>query len=597
MDRDGPPKDRTMRSLENKEIARLLYETADLMEIAGEDAFRVRSYRNAGQAVETWPEQIFEIVGNPETKAADKQLLAIPGIGKSMVAHLREICSTGTLTTRQALLRKFPPGVLEMLRIQGLGPKSIALIWSAYRAATLDEVERLCREGKIRELPRMGEKLEQKILKSIEAYRRSAGRFLISVAEQAADEICAYLRQGPDARKLRVTPAGSLRRGKETIGDLDVLVTGGRAEQQIEHLLKYPKILDLVAKGENKVSVKLPQALQVDVRFLEPASYGAAMQYFTGSKEHNVALRQRAIKMGFKLSEYGLFRSRDEKKMAGATEEEIYELLGLDYIPPELRENAGEIDAAAEHRLPRLVELEDIKGDLHMHTTASDGRASIREMAEAARARGLQYIAITDHSKALAMTNGLDEKRAIEQAREIRKIDKEMKGIRLLAGIEVDIHRDGRLDLDDEALAHLDIVVASVHSYMQLEPSEMTDRLLRAFENPYLNVLAHPTGRQLLLREPFAFDFERLLAEAARRHIHLEINSSPERLDLNERNARMAKERGVKIVISTDSHHPRHLANLKYGVKMARRAWLEPGDALNTLGPEQFLKALARRRN
>jgi DNA polymerase (family 10) len=415
------------------------------------------------------------------------------------------------------------------------------------------------------------------------------------VAEQAAEEVCDYLRKGPSAKKLVVTPAGSLRRGKETVGDLDILVTGGDAERQIEHFLKYPKIVEVVARGGNKLSVKLPQTMQVDVRFLEPESYGAGLQYFTGSKEHSVALRNRAIKMGYKLSEYGLFRARDEKMVAGETEEEIYRALKLDYIPPELRENSGELDAAEEHRLPHLVELSDIKGDLHMHTTATDGRASIGEMAEAARARGYQYIAITDHSKALAMTNGLDETRALEQIKEIRKVNKHVEGIRILAGIEVDIHRDGRLDLDDEVLSQLDIVVASVHSYLNLESAEMTERLLRAFENPYLNVVAHPTGRQLLHREGFQFDFERVLAEAARCNIHMEINSFPDRLDLSESHARLAKERGVKIVISTDSHHPSHLANIKYGVKMARRAWLEPADVLNTLPTEKFLSALTRK--
>jgi DNA polymerase (family 10) len=318
------------------------------------------------------------------------------------------------------------------------------------------------------------------------------------------------------------------------------------------------------------------------------------MQYFTGSKEHNVSLRARAIRMGFKLSEYGLFRAADEQKAAGADEEEIYSTLGLDYIAPELRENWGEIEAAAEHRLPRLVEPGEIQGDLHMHTSATDGRLSIREMAEAARARGLRYIAITDHSKALAMTNGLDERRLLEQVKEVRQVNSEMEGFRILAGIEVDIHRDGRLDLDDEALAQLDIVVASIHSYMQIEPEEMTGRLLRAFENRYLNVLAHPTGRQLLSREPYRFDLERILSEAAKRGIHLEINASPERLDLNEQHARRAKEKGVKVVISTDAHHTRHLPNIKFGVKMARRAWLEAADVLNTLPAEQFLQAIKR---
>jgi DNA polymerase (family 10) len=580
--------------VENREIAGLLYETADLLEIAGEDPFRVRSYRNAAQSLEAWLSKIHDIVSEPDVKAGDKQLLAIPGIGKGMLANLRQICATGDLDVHQELLQKFPPAALEMLRIQGLGPKGIALIWRAYRAANLDELEQLCREGKIRLLPRMGEKLEQKILKSIEAYRRSAGRFLLSTAGRVADELVEYLGQGPDAGQLRVTSAGSLRRGKETIGDLDVLVTGGQAEQQIEHLLKYPKVREVIARGENKVSVRLPEAMQVDVRFLQPDSYGAAMQYFTGSKEHNVALRGRAIKMGFKLSEYGLFRADDERKVAGATEEEIYNTLGLDYIEPELRENWGEIDAAAEHRLPHLIELDDIQGDLHMHTSATDGRLSIREMAEGARARGLRYIAITDHSKALAMTNGLDEKRLVEQIAEIRQVEREMEGFRILAGIEVDIHRGGRLDLNDEALAQLDIVVASIHSYMQLEPAEMTERLLRAFDNRYLHVLAHPTGRQLLSREPYAFDLDRILKEAARRRILLEINASPERLDLNDKNARRAKELGVKIVISTDAHHTRHLPNMKYGVKTARRAWLEPADVLNIMPVDRFLAALRR---
>ena len=581
--------------MENRDIARILYETADLMEIGSEDGFRIRSYRNAAQSIETSPARIYDIVCKPDQRIADKELLALPGIGKNMVSHLREICATGDLRLHQELLQKFPPGALEMLHIQGLGPKGIALIWSAYRASTIDELEKLCREGQIRKLPRMGEKLEQRILKSIEAYRRSAGRFLLSAAERAADDVIAHLRQGPDAASLRVTAAGSLRRGKETIGDLDILVTGGKPNPQIEHMLRYGKVTDVVARGENKLSVKLPQALQVDVRFLEPGSYGAAMQYFTGSKEHNVVLRQRAIRMGYKLSEYGLFRTSDESRVAGASEEEIYATLGLDFIPPELRENSGEIDAAERHALPRLIEIEDIKGDLHVHTTESDGRVPMEEMAEAARARGLQYIAITDHSKALAMTNGLNEERVIAQAKKIRELNQRIEGFRLLAGIEVDIHRDGRLDLEDEALARLDIVVASVHSYFNLDPAEMTERLLRAFENPYLNVLAHPTGRQLLSREPYAFDFDRVLAEAARRKIALEINSSPERLDLSELNARRARERGVKIVISTDSHHPKHLPNLRYGVKMARRAWLAPADVLNTLPAEEFLKAIARR--
>lgn len=586
--------------MENREIARLLSETADLMEIDGQDPFRIRSYRNAAQSLENWAARVFDYVGDPDVKAGDKQLLAIPGIGKGMVAHLRQVCTTGELGMHRDLLQKFGPGLRDLLNIQGLGPKTINLIWSTYRVSTIDEVEQLCREGKVGVLPRLGKKLEEKVLRSIETYRRSAGRFLMSRGEHVSEEITGYLRQGPDSANLRVTSAGSLRRGKETIGDLDVLVTGGRPEAQIEHLLKFPGILEVVARGENKVSVKLSQGMQVDVRFLDPSSFGAAMQYFTGSKDHNVALRQRAIRMGFKLSEYGLFRTNDDSRAAGVSEEEIYAALGLDYIPPELRENTGEIEAAAAHRLPRLLEPDDIRGDLHLHTDETDGRVPMREMAEAARAAGLEYIAITDHSKALAMTNGLDEKRLIDQARRVRELNEQMEGaqarsIRILAGIEVDIHKDGTLDLGNDALAQLDIVIASVHSYFRLEPAEMTDRLLRAFENPYLNVLGHPTGRQLLTREPYGFDLDRILNEAARRNIAMEINSSPERLDLGDQNARKARERGVKVVISTDAHHPKHLANIRYGVKTARRAWLEKGDVLNTLPAEEFLKSLRRK--
>ncbi len=580
--------------MENKEIARLLLQTADLMEIDGQDSRRFLSYRNAGQAVDTWPERVADLARSPDWKAAEKKLREIPGIGEKMALHLKQIVETGTLPVREEILKKFPPTILNLLQIRDLGPKRIALIWSAFRAGSVEEVEKLAREGKLRELPRMGEKLEQNILKAIEGWKSRAGRFLMDVAERAAEDLRRYLEEG--GKDVRATTAGSLRRGKETIGDLDILVTAGKAaEKHIERMLAYPRVTEVIARGENKVSVRIVEGMQVDVRFLEQAIYGSALQYFTGSKEHNVALRQRALKMGYSLSEYGLFREKDDKRVAGKTEEEIYELLGLDFIPPELRENWGEIDAAEAHRLPHLVRLEDLKGDLHMHTTATDGRASILEMARAAQARGLKYVAITDHSKALAMANGLDEKRILEQVKEIRKAEKEMDGFRIFAGCEVDIHRDGTLDLADEALAALDVVVASVHSHMSLEPQEQTERLLKACGNRYLNILGHPTGRQLLRREPFPFDFERVLAECKKRNVCMEINSFPDRLDLNERHARLAKERGVKVVISTDSHHPAHLANIRYGVIMARRAWLEKKDVLNTLPPEGFQKALARR--
>ena len=582
--------------MENKEIAAMLEETADLLEVAGGDPFRVRSYRNAVRAIENLSERLEDILGDPSRKLTD-----IPSIGKGMASHIEEMCRTGQLAARQELAAKYPAVTLELLKIQGLGPKGVATLLGHFKIQSLDEVEKLAREGKLRDLPRMGEKLEQKIVKSIEAYKRSAGRFLINVADGLAQELQGYLSQCHGVKK--VTPAGSLRRGCETIGDLDLLVTGGDPEQVAEHFLKFPKITDVIASGANKVSVKLKEGIQVDVRMLDPESYGAALQYFTGSKAHNVALRDRAKRLGFKVNEYGVFRISDDHKVAGRTEEEVYRKLDLAYIEPELRENSGEIEAAEEGKLPRLIELKDIRGDLHMHTTATDGRCSILEMARAAKERGYEYVAITDHSKALAMANGMNEARVLAQIKEIRKAEKEIQkespkernGFRIFAGTEVDIHLDGSLDLDNEVLAQLDVVVASVHSHMNLPPEQMTERLLRAFENPHLNILGHPTGRLLLRREAFSFDLERIIAEAKRRNIAMEINSFPDRLDLREHSARLSKQHGVKLVISTDSHHTKHLEHIRYGVLLARRGWLETQDVLNTLPSGEFLRALKRR--
>ncbi len=573
--------------MENKEIARIFSETADLMEISGEDPFRIRSYRNATRAIENLSERIEDILSDPERKLTD-----IPSIGKGMAAHIEEISRTGELTLHRELASKYPAVALDLLNLQGLGPKGVGMLLTHFKVQSLEDVEKLCREGKLRELPRMGEKLEQKLLKSIESFKRSAGRHLINMASDLAEELKQYLSHCPDVKK--VTPAGSLRRGAETIGDIDLLVTGGVPAEIAAHFLKFPKIAETIAKGENKVSVKLKEGIQVDLRMLEPESYGAALQYFTGSKAHSVALRDRAKRLGFKLSEYGLFRISDGERVASRTEEEVYKKLGLAYIEPELRENNGEIDAAGAGKLPHLLRPEDIRGDLHMHTTATDGQCSILEMAQAAQARGLEYIAITDHSKALAMANGMNEKRVLAQIKEIRKVESHLEGFRIFTGTEVDIHQKGTLDLDDEVLAQLDVVVASVHSYFNLPAKEMTERLLAAFENPNLNIVAHPTGRLLLRREPFGFDIEKVLEEAHRRHIALEINSSPERLDFGDHNIRLAKQKGVKLVISTDSHHTSHLANIQYGVRMARRGWLEKKDVLNTLHAAEFQKAIAR---
>lgn len=572
--------------MDNREIARLLSETADLMEIAGENSFSIRSYRNAASAIESYPEQVSAILKDPEKKVTD-----IPGIGKGIASALEEIQKRGSFERRDQMLAVYPPTALELLKIQGLGPKSIRTLWETYRVSDIDTLERICREHKLQELPRMGAKLEEKVLRSIAAYRQRAGRYLLSFALSVADELIADLSQVKGAEKI--VTAGSARRGRETVGDLDLLLTGPGAEAALERFAAHPKVHEILGKGANKASVKFGlEGLQVDLRALPNESFGAALQYFTGSKEHSVALRQRALKMGLTLNEYALARIDTKEPVARETEEEIYRTLGLDWIPPELRENQGEIEAAETGKLPHLVELKHIRGDLHMHTRESDGRATLEQMAAAAKEKGYQYIAITDHSKALAMANGLDEKRAVAFAQQVRGMDQSGFGLRVFSGIECDIRRDGEMDLENDALGHLDFVIGSVHSYLNLESAEMTDRLLRALECPHLRAIGHPTGRLLLHREPFPFDFDIIAAEAARRNVYLEINASPERLDLTASLVRAAKSKGCKFVISTDSHHPKHLANMRYGVLMARRAWLEPADILNTLPVDQFAKAI-----
>src|SRR5712692_9733013 len=464
--------------MDNKQIARILRETAQLLEIDGAIIGRYRSYEKAAELIYGLPESVEQLVKEPE------KLKELPGIGDRMVEHLQEIVKSGDYALRKKLLKKYPATILDLLQLQSLGPKKVAFLWSNFKAGTVADVERIAKEGKLHDLPGFGEKSEQNILKAVEVFKKSSGRFHIHTAEAAALAIAAHIEKagkGVDS----VTPAGSLRRGKETVGDLDLLVTladGHTSQKHVDalakHILEFPGIEQTLAHGENKVSFTLENGLQVDVRLLENENFGAALLYFTGSKEHNVALRGRANDMGYTLNEYALATLKGERRVAGKTEEEIYAKLKLDFIPPEIRENTGEIEAAEQHHLPNLVRREDIKGDLQMHTTASDGKNSIEEMAEAARKLGHQYIAIADHSKSVTIANGLDEKRTLEQIKKIRAANARGLGIRLLAGIEVDVLKDGQLDLDNEVLAQLDVVVASVHSYMNLERSAMTERLL-----------------------------------------------------------------------------------------------------------------------
>ena len=580
-------------SVDNASIAHLLTETADLMAIDGADTFRILSYRRAAEAVEQTTVDLMAVVAETE------RLLEIPGIGKSMAANIQAIAATSSLPQRDQLVAKYGTGILELLKLPGMGPKTIALFWSAAQITSIDQLAAAIDEGRLAKLPRMGAKQLEKLKKGIEDYRRSAGRFRIDEAEEAATRLSAYLLAFEGIE--RVTPAGSLRRGRETAGDLDLLVTGaacqpGHCEPAVEYVAAYPGIQSMIAKGENKVSFYLANSLQVDVRLLPSESYGAALQYFTGSKAHNVSLRQRALKMGYTLSEWSLARLDDGSTVAAGTEEEIYSALAMDWMPPELRENLGEIEAAAQRSLPKLIELSDIRGDVHAHTTETDGHNSIREMAEAGIAHGYQYIAITDHSKNLAMVNGLDEARALEHIRRIREVDKEMEGrIRVFAGIEVDILADGALDLDNKVLAQMDVVIASVHLRLEQGREEMTDRVLRAIENPYTRILGHPTGRLLLRRESVAIDIGAVLRRAGELGVAVEHNAAPERLDLCDRDLRLAKELGCKIVINTDAHSLRDFDKMTYGVRQLRRAWLGPADVINTRGPDEFLASLRPR--
>jgi DNA polymerase (family X) len=579
--------------MENRAIAQMLSETADLLEIGAGDPFRIRSYRRAAEAVEQSTIPLSTIVNDP------KRLLEIPGIGKGMVANIQSIEQHGSMPLRDELLTKYKPTMLELLKLPGMGPKTVALIFEATGVATVDDLAVAIDEGRLADLPRVGEKLIQKLRKGIDEYRKNSGRFHLDDAEIAAERLTLYLKDFPGIES--VTPAGSLRRGRDTVGDLDMLVTGPACEEDVvsaavEYTAAYPPIAQLIAKGQNKVSFNLSNGLQIDVRLLPRASFGAALQYFTGSKMHNVTVRQRALKRGYTLSEYALARLDDGTQVAAATEEDIYRALDLDWIPPELRENCGEIEAAAQHTLPRLIEQKDIRGDVHMHTTVTDGKNSILEMAQAGLAYGYEYIAITDHTKNLAMTFGLDDERALEHIRNIRKVDADMAGkIRVFVGIEVDILGDGALDLSDEVLAQMDVVIASVHSLFSQSREEMTARILRAIENPYVRILGHPTGRKLLSRDAYELDLPAILKRAGELGVAVEHNADPNRLDLCDRDLRMAKENGCRIIVNTDAHHVSSLEKMQYGIRQLRRAWLSPDDVLNTRSAKDFLAALRPR--
>ena len=572
--------------MENRDIAAVFEEISNLMKIVQDDSkwsFKAAAYDRAKRSIESYPERLEDIARDPSRKLTD-----IPGIGPDLAKKISELIETGQSAYHQEQLAKVPRSLLDLLQLQTVGPQKVRLFFQQANIRSVDELEAAAKEGRLRTLPGMSEKSEENILKAIEVFRRAAGRFRLDTAYETAEVLTAWLRDYKAVEE--VTPAGSLRRGRETVGDLDLLVTGRDAVGIAEHFVKFPGIAAILVKGEDKVSVKLKNDMQVDGRMLDRSAYGAALQYFTGSKEHNVALRDRAKRHGWKLNEYGLYHG--EKILASRTEEEIYAKLGLPWIPPELRENLGEIEAAENGKLPKLVELGDMRGDLQMHTTASDGHASIEEMAGAAKQLGYQYILITDHSKAVTVANGLDEKRAVEHIRRIHAARKKVKGIEIWAGSEVDIMGDGNLDYPDELLKQFDIVLASVHSRMAMPAEEMTSRLLRALANPYVRILGHPTGRLVLRRDPFLFDLEKVFAAAKEYGVIMEVNAAPERLDLCDRHVKLARDRGMKIIISTDAHDPEHFKLMRYGVTTARRAWMEKSGVLNTLPPEKILESL-----
>ena len=573
--------------MDNLAIARVLAEIGDLLEIKGENPFKIRAYRNAAETVAHAPSAVAGM--------SDADRRALPGIGKDIAAKIGELAATGSIAYYQELLQEFPPTILDMLHLQGVGPKTVALLYRELGLRTLDDLQSAARDGRLRAIKGMGAKKEALILKALEDRARVAGRRLMAEAYDTASALVSVLRE--HAPEAWVGLVGSIRRGCETCGDIDILAAGA-PPSIMEVFTGYRLVERVLAHGGTKSSVLLWGGFQADLRLVPRESLGAAMQYFTGSKNHNIALRDRAIQRGFKLNEYGLYRVSDDGVVAGASEEGIYEALDLAFVPPELRENRGELELAERRALPRLIEPQDLRGDLHMHTTATDGRADAGSMAKAARDAGLRYVAITDHSQSLAMANGLDETRALDHARDVRSLNgrADLEGFTALAGIECDIRPDGALDLAHDCLAELDYVVASVHSALNMEESQMTDRLLRAIECPYVDAIGHPTGRLILRREPFRFDVDRVFDAAAAAGVAMEINSQIDRLDLDDLHARRARDRGVRLVIASDAHSPTALGGLRWGVGVARRAGLESEDVLNTRDVDAFRAALRRHR-
>ncbi len=574
--------------IHNSDVADIFNRVADFLDIKGENEFRIRAYRNAARAVGSLSKNVSDMVAQGEN------LTRLPGIGQDLAGKIKEIVETGKLKMLEDLMSELPPGLDDLMKIPGLGPKRIKLLYSTQNIRSVDDLRRLAEEKKLREIPGFGEKTETNVLEQIRSVaetKKTGQRTKINVAEQVVEPLVAYLKKAKGVKEAIV--AGSYRRRMETVGDLDVLTTCTAACPVMDRFVKYEDVDKVLANGETKSSVLLRNGLQVDVRLVPEESYGAALLYFTGSKAHNIAVRTIAVKKKLKINEYGIFRG--DRRLAGRTEEEVYRRIGLPYIEPELREDRGEIEAAQQGRLPHLVTLKDVRGDLHVHTTSTDGHYSIREMAGAAAKLGYEYIAIADHSQHVTVARGLDAKRMMQQVREIDALNAKLKGMLVLKAVELDILEDGRLDLPDDVLEELDVVVCSVHYKFNLSREKQTERIIRAMDNPHFQVLSHPTGRLINERRAYEIDLEKIMTAAKERGVSIELNAHPDRLDLDDVHCKTAKEMGIQVAISTDAHHVDDLLYMRFGIGQARRGWLEPGDVLNTRSWKELQKLLKRK--
>jgi DNA polymerase (family 10) len=568
--------------MKNQQIAKIFNEIAELLELKGENVFRIRAYRRAAQNIDGLSKDVAAL--------SEEELEAIPGIGKDLANKVHEYLETGKIAKHEELKKEIPEGVLQLLQIPGLGPKKAKMLFDMLKVKSIEELEAAIRKGKLSGLPGIQKKTEENILQGIELLKRGTERRPLGRVLPLAEDIVRRVRDAAPVDKIEI--AGSIRRMKETIKDIDILTTSKNPEAVMDVFVKLPHVTRVLMHGPTKSSVITEEGIQVDLRVVEEDSFGAALQYFTGSKQHNIKLREMAVKAGLKINEYGVFKEPGDKKVGGKKEEDVYKALKLPYIPPELREDTGEIEAAQKGKLPDLVTLDDIKGDLHVHTKWSDGSHDLDTVVQAAKKKGYQYIAITDHTKGLGVAHGLDEKRLAEEIMLIDEANKKLSGFKILRGTEIDIRADGRLDLSDDALTRLDIVVASIHSGFKQPQEQITKRLLSAIRNPCVSVIAHPTGRLIGERDAYAVDMEAVLKEAAKYGVAMEVNAYPLRLDLNDLHIKMAKEYDVPLVISTDTHVTNQYDFMAYGVSVARRGWVEKKDVLNTLSYEQLIKKL-----